>query len=999
MNPTRPRSWKKPNIFGRFRRFAARTNLAKNLVLLCIAGGIAGTIGLLGLFAYAGRNLPDPNTLNSRSVSQTTKIFDRTGEHLLYEVHGEQNRTLVKLQEGFCDSQDEALQTDPNGIPLKMLQATITAEDRAFCSHHGFSVKGLARAAIFLGRRGGGSTLTQQLVKNALLSNERNLFRKVKELIISIELERRYSKDQILQIYFNEIGYGSTYYGAQAASTNYFKKPVNELSLAQMATLAALPQRPSTFLNNPDLLKARRDWILDGMVELGYATQEEVDVAKAEDTQVAVGETNIDAPHFVFYIKQQLEDTYGQYTAEQGGLKVITSLDYDLQKIAEEEVVAGVEKNGEKYKFGNASLVAIDPKTGQVLAMVGSKDYYDKDIDGQVNISLRPRQPGSSFKPIVFAAGFEKGYTPNTILWDVHTTFPTDSGPYTPYNYHATAEHGPIRARDALQGSLNIPAVEMIYLVGIGHAIDFAQRFGYTTFEERDRFGLAFVLGAGEVKLLEHTNTYAAFANEGKQFAPVSILKIEDSNGKIMQEWKEEEGKQVVEQNIAREVSNVLSDNNARAYIFGTGSALQLGGRPVAAKSGTTNDNYDAWTMGYTPSLAAGVWVGNSKYVAMTAGADGSIVAAPIWNAFMRRALEGKPVESFTAPQIPVTGKAILDGSLPSTTIVVDKASGKLATEYTPDAYREERTYAEYHSVLHYLYKDDPLGAAPEDPAAADAYYTVWEQAIADWITRRETETGIKITQSAAPTEYDDVHIPANFPSTRISQPDDGVELNDRQVAVEVDAEAVRGVERVEFYLDGFFLGSDSSRPWKLSTEIPNTVSRGYHTIKAVAYDDVGNTGADTIGVRVMSEPVAASLSIMDPKNGQTIERTSSTFTVVVSVDHPTDYASVTLYAQQIGQGSRTVVETKQDPSSPFLTYTWTLPEDGDWALSASATPSDGGDAVQTTSAVVHITSPNTSTTVVETPVTDTTTEDTVTEPVTTPLPTLDPFSTPTTTP
>lgn len=988
--------WKRHGKSSRwFRKFLTPQTI-KNAVLGLILLGILGSLGVLGAFAYYSRNLPDPGQLTDRAISQTTKIYDRTGEHLLYEVYGDENRTLVKIQEGFCKD-DAEMATDPNGIPLRMLEATITAEDRTFCKHGGFSYTGLARAVFFLGQRGGGSTLTQQLVKNAILSNERHLSRKIKELIISIGLERRYSKDQILQIYFNEIPYGSTYYGIQAAATNYYDTQVKDLTLGQMATLAAIPKAPTSYLNNPDMLTTRRDYILDGMVEQGFVTQEEADAAKQEDTSLAVKITNIDAPHFVMYVKQQLEETYGQYQAENGGLKVTTSLDYDLQKIAEEEVVKGVEAKGETYNFTNGALVAMDPKNGQVLAMVGSKDYFDDEIDGQVNVALRPRQPGSSFKPLVYTAGFERGYTPNTILWDVNTSFPNGSGgAYTPYDYDL-GERGPLRVRNALQSSLNLPAVEMTYLVGVDNILTFAERLGYTTFGDRSRYGLSLGIGAGEVKLLEHADAFATLANEGVRHEAVSILKVEGPDGTVLDEWKANDGEKVLEPNIARMTANVLSDNDARTAVFGASSYLQLGDRPVAAKTGTTNDFYDAWTMGYTPSLVAGVWVGNSQYVAMKQGADGSVVAAPIWNGFMRRALEGKPIDYFTSPEIPVTGKAILDGSMPSVTVTVDTKSGKLATDFTPDSTRETRTYAEYHSILHYVDRNDPLGPPPANPAD-DVEYVAWEKAITDWIAKREAETGIKIEQASPPTEYDDVHVPANVPSVRMTSPDNDENLSTRDVFLSASADAPRGVTRVEFYIDGYFLGVDESEPWSLDARIPNTVSRGYHTLKAVAYDDVDNSASDTVGVRVDSEPAATSFEMLDPKSGQTIERQSDTYTVVVSIEHPTDYAQVSVYAQEISSGSRQLIETKNDPSSPFLTFAWTLPTtDGDWALSATATPKGDVEKLETAGIIVHVLTTSTSpaATAPAASADATTTDGTAT--TTAPLPSLDPFMTVTT--
>jgi len=967
------RGWKKHSskqrIFSLFQKgFAflckrlglSKGTFIKNGILLFLALGVLGSLGILGVFAYVSQDLPDPNTLTDRSISQTTKIYDRTGEHLLYEVYGEENRTLVQLSESFCKD-DEHLVVDPTGIPLMAVEATIAAEDRNFCSHHGFDLKGIARAFIqnLLGNRVGGSTITQQLVKNAILSSEKTVTRKIKELIISIELERRYSKDEILQIYFNEIGYGSTYYGIETASQNYFHKHISEITLAEAATLAALPRATTTYLNNPDLLKARRDWILGEMLEQGFITQEQLDEALLQDTSIAVRVTNIFAPHFVFYVKEKLEEEYDPHLVEEGGLKVITSLDYDLQTIAEEEVVKGVETRGDSYGFTNASLVAIDPKTGQILSMVGSKDFFDEEIDGQVNVATRLRQPGSSFKPIVYAKGFETGYTPNTILWDVVTTFQTETEPYTPHNY-TLLEYGPVRLRQALQGSLNIPAVKMISLLGVSRVIDFARTLGYTSFEDYANYGLSLVLGGGEVQLLEHTNAYGVFANEGIYHEPVAILKVESYDGETLYEWKEEKGQQTVNVNVARTITNVLKDNEARSFIFGAENYLQLGDRPVAAKSGTTNDYHDAWAMGYVPSLVTGVWVGNNDNAEMKKGADGSTIAGPIWNGFMSRALMGTSVESFADPEIPMTGKEILDGILPVTTVTVDKTTGKLATEYTPDSQKEERQYAEYHSILHYVDPNDPLGPIPEHPEE-NTQYESWESAIATWIATKEQETGIKITAGEPPTEYDDIHGPAFYPSLSIESPSQGEEINDREFSVQVNADAPRGVSRVDAYVDGYYLESDTSEPYQLRLSLPNNITRGYHTLKIVAYDDVDNSASVSVGVQINENPSSAQVEIVDPKNNQFIQKVSDTYTVVVYLEDPSQYTSLSLYQKPFGQGETTAVGSIGSISSPYQTFTWTLPEDGKWILYAVAYLT-GGERVQTAGMITEVSTSQTTT-------------------------------------
>jgi penicillin-binding protein 1C len=920
------------------KRRASKNRIFKNLFLLLVAVVLFLSITALAMIAYAARDLPNPNSLTERAISQTTKIYDRTNEHVLYEIFGEENRTLKKIQEGFCKD-DDKLDFDPDGIPLFAIQSTIAAEDRNFCEHGGFDVKGFLRAVAqnLIGNRVGGSTLTQQLVKNAILSNEKTVSRKIKELVLSLELERRYSKDEILQIYFNEIPYGSTYYGIESAAQNYFGKPVNEISIAEAATLAALPKAPTTYLNNPERLQARRDYILNEMLELSFITKMQYDEATAQQTPVNVSITNIEAPHFVLYVKERLEKQYGRAEVEEGGLKVTTTLDYDLYKIAQEEVTNGVETNKERYGLSNGALVAIDPKTGQILAMVGSKDFFDEEIDGQVNVTTRLRQPGSSFKPIIYAKSFESGFTPNTILWDVETVFPTVMGDYTPNNYDGL-ERGPVRLRDALQLSLNIPAVKMIYLIGVETALDFASSLGYSSFADHSAFGLSLVLGGGEVRLLEHTAAYGIFANEGIKNETVSILKVENANGDVLDEWKQRDGKRVMSENVARMVSDILIDNTARAPVFGENSYLQLGERPVAAKTGTTNDYRDGWLMGYTPSLAVGVWVGNNDNTAMNK-AGGSIGAGPIWNEFMKRAFENKPIETFTKPEIKITGKAMVDGAIGSTTAIVDRASGKLATEYTPDSYKEERTYAQYHSILHFVDREDPLGDIPDKPEE-DPMYAPWEEGIKKWIEKRAQETGKQILNDVAPTEQDDLHVPSNFPNVHITSPNENSAL-ERTFVFSASADAPRRLARMEFYIDGQYIGSDSKEPFRLNTVIPNSIGRGVHTLKAIAYDDIDNAGSDTVGVKVDADAGAATFEILDPKNGQTVGLVGDTYIVVTEIKNPRDYQSVKIYSEQIGSGQELLVGQISNPTSPFLTFEWPLAQAGHWALSAKAFPNN----------------------------------------------------------
>lgn len=922
-----------------------KPGVLKNLFLALVALALLGSLVILGLFAWVSRDLPDPNSLTTREIPQATKIYDRTGEHLLYEIYGDENRTVVKLQEGFCQD-DPNLEVDPSGIPLFMAQAVLTAEDRKFCTHHGFSVTGLFRAFVFGGTRGGGSTLTQQLVKNAILTNERSIIRKVKELILSVALERKYTKDEILQIYFNEIPYGSTYYGVQSAAQNFYKKDVKDLTLAEAATLAGLPQLPTYYINNPDELRARRDWILTSMAELGYITAEEAQSAKDTETPIRAADPE-DADdsgelHFVLWVKEQIIDQLEmtEREVEQGGLKVITTLDYDKQKIAEAAVKSNLEAQSGTYGFNNTGLVAMDPKTGQVLSMVGSADYFNDEIDGQVNVTLRPLQPGSSMKPIIYAAGFEKGYTPNTLLWDVATTFATPTGPYNPANYDGR-EHGVVSVRKALQGSLNIPAVKMMYLVGYDNALDFAERLHYTTFADRSSFGLSVVLGGAEVELLEHTAAYATFANDGVYRAPVAILKVEDSNGNTIHEWKDDGGEKIMDSNIARQLSNVLSDDSSRAYIFGSGGKLTLPGRAAATKTGTTNNNKDAWTMGYTPSLVAGVWIGNTDGTTMKAHADGSYVAAPVWNEYMQKSLEGTPSESFPSPTIDITGKAVLDGIPPQQTVTIDTASGKLATESTPTRFREEKICGEYHEILHYVDRNDPRGPAPADPAQ-DEYYQSWEDALASYIvryneTKKPEEPALEVCE--IPTESDDVHVEKNIPDIEILAPDGGDDVG-RSFDVNLKTDSRRGVERIEYAIDGTVVGT-SSNTSGTNLELPSWVQSGKRTLTVTAYDDVDNSASASVSINVTEAGNLQSLRITNPFANQTIEKTGVPYVVVLEIPNANTISSVHITAQNTATG---LIETVGDISSPssLITANWTLGAAGEYLLLAQATQSDG---------------------------------------------------------
>jgi len=926
---------KKPIFTGRRKKLPA--NLVK-MILTLIALGLAfsGILSII-LLAWIARDLPNPNRIIDRSIALSTKIYDRTGETLLYDVHGAEKRTFVSL-------------TD---IPKSLKDATLTAEDRKFYEHKGISITGIIRSFvknITTGSKVGGSTLTQQLVKNAILSPEKSYIRKIKEIILSYQIEKKFSKDEILQMYFNEIPYGSVAYGAEAAAQTYLGKGVKDITLAEAAILAALPQAPtyySPYGGHTDALFDRQHWILDSMAELGYITKEETRLAKAEKIEFKKRSENMMAPHFVMYVKEYLTQKYGDLVVEQEGLQVITTLDLYKQKIAEEAVAENVEKNAKNYNANNAALVALDPKNGQILALVGSKDYFadpapegctpgkDCVFDPQVNAVTSLRQPGSSFKPIVYTAAFKKGYTPSTILYDVVTKFLNyDGRDYEPKNYDLK-EHGPVTMRQALQGSLNIPAVKTIYLTGIDNVINLAEDLGYTSFKDRSRFGLSLVLGGGEVKLLEHTNAYAALAREGEWHPPVAILEVKDKNGNILEEYKNKE-KKVLATQTARQINNVLTDNASRAYIFGENNYLNLAARPVGAKTGTTNDYHDAWTLGYTPSLAAGVWVGNNNNSEMKRGADGSIIAAPIWHTFMQRVLGDTPIEAFKDSDPVQTDKPVLNGSIAEgVKIKIDKITGLLATNLTPESRVEEKTFRQVHCILYYINKDDPQGDTPPD--LNDPQYQRWEEAVQRWAKENN------IVSEDPPTEYDTTHTTADQPKIEIVSPDQNQTITSRDFKATVSASAPRGVVRVEYYLNNHLLKNVTNAPFDLEVflEDPN-IRSGFYTLKAIAYDDLDNNKSDEIELNFQLEALPAVLSWAKPTNNQSLKTKDFPYSIKVDLNNSLSLQKIDLYYETEDGQTNYINTIRQFPGNQLNTQWLTAPPVGSYKLYAEITNNDG---------------------------------------------------------
>lgn len=680
--------------------------------------GLAALIGIVTVLYYAFQ-LPDLSVLVSRRVNESTKIYDRTGSTVLYDVHGEEKRTIIPWEQ----------------IPTNIKNATLAAEDSSFYQHSGIDLRGIIRALYkdisTLSASEGGSTITQQLVKQALIGDQKTLSRKIKEALLAIQIERAYSKDYIFWMYLNQIPYGSNTYGIEAASTTYFGKSARDLTPAEAALLAGMPKAPSYYSpygTHTTQLRARARYILDRMNMLGYLSDIEYQAAIAELPTFHQAQEQFDAPHFVSEVKKYLLKKYGTDQVENGGLKVITTIDMNLQDIASSSLVKYGEVNEKKYKASNAALVALDPRTGQILAMVGSRNYFGSSspagcnpgvsckFDPQTNVAVSPRQPGSSFKPFAYATAFEKGYPDSTMLYDLPIEFnpacdsagkqeKSQSGAcYHPQNYSLTFT-GPVTMRNALQRSLNVPAVETLYLAGINNTVETARGMGISTLSKDDS-GLSLVLGAPSVSLLDMVSAYGVFANDGVRLPSTYIIKITGADGAVLEEYKQDE-ERVLPAQVARMISDVLSDNNARAPVFGATNSLYLGARPVAAKTGTTQKNRDGWLLGYTPSLAVGVWTGNNDDTSMTAAGAGVSAAGPLWNEFMLKALKNTPIEYFEKPNPIFVDKPMFNGD-----------------------YRSPN--GEIHSILHYVIVSDPTGQFPSNPYA-EPQYKNWEAAVQAW--------------------------------------------------------------------------------------------------------------------------------------------------------------------------------------------------------------------------------------------------------------------------
>ncbi len=658
-----------------------------------------------GLLWAATLELPDLHSLETRKTEQSVKIYDRTGEVLLYDLHKNMQRTVVPL----------------DSISPFIKQAIVAIEDPEFYTHKGVKPTAIMRAIFTNATQGdllsgqGGSTITQQVVKLTVLTSDKTITRKLKEWVLALKMERSLSKEQILELYLNQVPFGGQLYGIEEASMTFFGKHASDITLPEAAYLAAVlpaPTRLSPYGTHIDQLEVRKKLVLNKMLEHGYITEtERAEAQNASVIFVPPRDTSIAAPHFVFYVRQYLEDKYGQDALEQSGWRVTTTLDVDLQTRAEEIVHRQALANTEKFSATNMAMVSLDPKTGQILTMVGSRNYFDTDIPGAYNVTtMSPgRQPGSSFKPFVYAQAFSEGYTPETVVFDVRTQFSTncspsnmtsDDGCYAPGNYDDKFR-GPMSLREALAQSINVPAVKVLYLVGINDALKIAKSMGISTLSNSDQYGLTLVLGGGEVIPLDMASAYGAFAADGMHYDTTPILRIEDAQEAVIEDNTERNGNQVLSVEVAQKINDVLSDKVAAAPL-GLNSYRDFGGQEVAVKTGTTNDYRDAWILGYTPNIVTAFWAGNNDNKAMDHKAGGPIVA-PAWSEFMHYALTKVASQPFTRMEYSPAAKPILNGVWQ-----IPGADGLV------------------HEILYWVSKTNPTGPQPADPSV-DPQYERWD--------------------------------------------------------------------------------------------------------------------------------------------------------------------------------------------------------------------------------------------------------------------------------
>ncbi len=819
----------------------------KRLILLGISAMLI-FIGLLALWV-ATLQIPDLNSFQTRKVIASTKIYDRTGSILLYDTGTNAKMTFAALSD----------------ISPFVQKGTIAIEDSNFYNNVGVEPLSILRAVLadFIsgGFKQGASTITQQVVKNSLLTQDKTITRKIKEWVLAIKLSHSIPKDRILEIYLNETPYGGTIYGVEEASQTFFGKPAKDLTLGQAAYLSAIPQAPtyySPYGIHKDALDLRHRVVLNRMKELGLVSEAERISATNEKVQfLSKGAGGIRAPHFVMFVRDYLIQKYGEDVVNNKGLRVITTLDYDMQQKAEEVVTKFGPTLATNFNASNTAMVAIDPKTGDILTMVGSRNYFDAKIDGNYNVAIAQRQPGSTFKPFVYTTLFKKGYTPETILFDAQTEFstlctqegkpknPSDDPKkvcYMPGEYDDTFQ-GPLTVRQALAQSRNVPAVKALYLAGIPGSIKTAHDLGVTSLNDPDRYGLTLVLGGGEVSLLDLTSAYGVFANDGTRNPYRSILEVDDSRGVVLEKIATNPS-QVLQPEIARQISSILSDTSVRmASLKPIGESV---GRPVAIKTGTTNDYRDVWTVGYTSDLVVGAWAGNNDNVPMQHNVAGLIIS-PLWGAFMSQVAKNYPPSDFQDPPQPLRdNKPVLRGVWQGgKSYKIDTVSGKLATQYTPPETTREIVFDDVHTILQWVNKDDPRGPSPANPSQ-DSQYQSWEYGVRKWFdTWKQSHPEFKeTTNTTVPvTQTDDVHTSTTTERVMIVSPTSGAVIDPQQIfTIQIRSSSPYPIKKTEVYINNKYILATENNPSTISFVPADVASlEDSNTLSVTVYDTAYN--------------------------------------------------------------------------------------------------------------------------------------------------------------
>lgn len=919
---------------------------------------------------YAIVTLPNIDNIHNLVAAQSSVIMDRNGV-VLYTIHGDENREIVPLSQ----------------ISPYVPKAVMAIEDDQFYKHHGIDVGAIMKAICsevhLCSQPRGGSTITQQYVKNTFLSSERTYIRKLKEIILALELESKYSKDEIMAMYLNRIPYGASVYGVEVAAQTFFGKPASELTLAEAAILAAIPKAPSYYspysgnvyvqvnLSEDEILKrnirsedqlvdfitkgllgktftygegdqarsiyvkGRVDFVLERMQTLGYITAEQAKAALAEANAIQFKpfRENIIAPHFVMYVRQTLEDKYGKEVLEKGGLKITTTLDAKLQKFADDAVTARADDNEKNYNVSDEGLVSVNADTGEILSMVGSRDFWNDKIDGKVNVTLQPRLPGSSFKPIVYASAFLQGYAPSTVVYDVKTTF---GGTYTPSNFDGTFL-GPISFRNALGASRNIPAIKAAQLAGIPNVLDLARKMGLGLNQPDDWYGLSLAIGAGEVRPLDMALAYSVFANGGYKIDPVAILKVEDRSGNILEEYKPPVKRNLVlDPQVCYLINDVLSDNSSRPTDYWK-NQLTVPGQITGAKTGTSNkkkDNinypFDLWTIGYTRHLATAVWAGNADGSVVSLKADGLGVASYIWKSYMANATKGQAAIPFDRPAgITWVKVSKRSGKLPTENtppddvapavfasfsvptqlddsykvVEIDQVSGKLATEYTPEGARVKKGYYINQDIL------------PE-----------WNAAVHDWAVANNKD-------EQPPADFDNVHTAQNTvlkPEITITSPVAGSTVSPPQLGVWVKINSPGGVSKVEYYLDDVLADTENAPPYSGNIQLASDLAKGSeHTVKTIVYDELFNSNQSSVTVKIGGDTTPPTVHFIYPTDGAKLTAGASVGVQADARDANGGINKVRFYLNGL--------LTKEDLSAPF-NWQMTVPEvTGDYTLKAVA--------------------------------------------------------------